>query len=303
MSGLRRLRFSMRRLFFVLMAIPFIPVSLWSGVPVAVSIAPEKTFVQKIAGDLADVTVMVPAGASPATYEPKPSQMKKIARAQLYFAIGVPFEKAWLSRFKAQNRKMKIVDITRGIQKVPMVSHHHHEKGHGSGHESDHGSSEGLDPHVWLAPRMVLVLAENIAEALKERDPKHAAVYQENLERFKKEIDALDKKLKKILEPCRGKAMMVFHPSWGYFARTYGLRQIPIEIEGKEPKPKKLIELIHEAQEQKVTTLFIQPQFSRRAARTLARSIGAKIVVADPLAPDWAQNLTAVAKRICEADR
>jgi len=284
----------------VLVIALLVPAILSAKIDVVVSIVPQKYFVEKIAGDLADVTVMVPPGASPASYEPKPSQMKKIAKARLYFSTGVPFEKAWLPRFTAQNRKMRVVDTTAGIAKRPMASHSH-EYEEGAMHHEVHADS--LDPHVWLSPPLVKIMARNIAEALQESDPAHAAEYGRNLRLFERELDDLDRRLKSMLEPCRGMAMMVFHPSWGYFAHEYGLKQIPIEVEGKEPKSRKLAELVREAKEEGVRALFVQPQFSKRAAEAVASSIGAKIVVADPLAAEWAQNLLEVAKRVCEASR
>ncbi|WP_457595132.1 metal ABC transporter solute-binding protein, Zn/Mn family [Hydrogenimonas sp.] len=277
----------------------FIPGLMWGKIDVVVSIVPQKTFVEKIGGDHVEVTAMVKPGANPATYEPKPSQMKRIAEADLYFAVGVPFEKAWLPRFAAQNPNMKIVDTTRGIQKRPMARHHHHEEGsHHSGHSHD-----SPDPHVWLSPRLVKIQARNIAEALMAIDPAHEAAYRRNLKRFEAEIDEVDQTVRKILTPCRGETMMVFHPSWGYFARDYGLKQVPVEIEGKEPKSRKLLELIHEAEEEGVKALFVQPQFSTRTAKAIAKAIGAQIVTADPLAPDWAENLVRIARSFCKAAR
>ncbi len=289
----------MKRTIVLVIALLF-PAILSAKMDVIVSIVPQKYFVEKIAGDLVDVTVMVPPGASPASYEPKPSQMKKVAKARLYLSIGVPFEKAWLPRFAAQNRKMRVVDTAAGIAKRPMQSHRHgHE--HGLTRHAIHADS--LDPHVWLSPPLVKIMARNIAEALEESDPVHAAEYRRNLRLFEREVDDLDRRLKSILKPCRGMAMMVFHPSWGYFAHEYGLKQIPIEAEGKEPKSRELAELVREAKEEEVRALFVQPQFSRRAAEAVASSIGAKIVIADPLAAEWAQNLLEVAKRVCEASR
>ena len=279
------------------------PAWLVAQVHVVVSIAPQATFVRKIAGDLADVTVMVPPGASPASYEPKPSQMRAIAKADLYFAIGVPFERAWLPRFARQNPRMRIVDVTEGIQKVPMASHHHHDHDHDNTQHSTFSTQHSLDPHVWLAPPLVKRIARNIADALAQADPAHEEIYARNLEAFEREIDAVDRRLRAILAPCKGEAMMVFHPSWGYFARTYGLRQIPIEIEGKEPKARELAHLIREAKEEGVRSLFVQPQFSQRAARVIAEAIGAKLVVADPMATNWSENLIDVAKKVCGAKR
>ena len=289
----------------------FVPASLFAKVNVVVSIIPQKYFVNRLAGNLADVTVMVKPGASPATYEPKPSQMKKVAEADIYFAIGVPFEKAWLPRFASQNRGMMIVDTTKGVKKLPMQNHHHHtsQPPHPSTHiptptsQPPHPNPHTPDPHVWLSPKLVKVLAENMAKALMERDPANKEVYKSNLAAFKKEIESLDERLKKILRPCRGEAMMVFHPSWGYFAKDYGLKQIPIEIEGKEPKSRRLLHLMKEAKEEGVETLFVQPQFSKRTAEVIADAIGAKIVDADPLAYEWSDNLLKIAKKICEDRR
>jgi len=278
----------------VLCLLTFLPALLFGKVDVVVSILPQKTFVKKIAGDLVDVTVMVAPGSSPATYEPKPSQMKKITKAQIYFSIGVPFEKAWLPRFKAQNPNMLLYDTAKGIKKLPMQEHNH---------SHHHHSSSTLDPHVWLSPTLVKIQAKNIADALKKIDPKHKTVYENNLNKFEQEIDELDGKLLKILKPCQGKAMMVFHPSWGYFAKEYGLEQIPVEVEGKEPKSKELVNIIHEAKEEGVKTVFVQPQFSKRTAKVIADSIGANIVEADPVAPNWAENLIQIAKNICKANR
>jgi len=278
----------------VLFFLTFLPDLLFGKVDVVVSILPQKTFVEKVAGDLVDVTVMVAPGSSPATYEPKPSQMRKITKAQIYFSIGVPFEKAWLPRFKAQNPNMLLIDTAKGIKKLPMQEHHH---------EANHHSSSTLDPHVWLSPTLVKIQARNIADALKKIDPKQKTVYEYNLNKFEQEIDDLDVKLHEILKPCQDSSMMVFHPSWGYFAKEYDLEQIPIEVEGKEPKSKELVNIIHKAKEEGVKVLFVQPQFSKRTAKVIADSIGAKIVEADPVAPNWAENLIQIAKNICKVDR
>lgn len=100
---------------------------------VTVSIVPQKYFVEKIAQDKVNVNVMVLPGFSPATYEPKTSQMKSLAQSSVYFSIGVPFEKVWLERFKSANKSLNIVDTSRGITKVLMQEHRHEEV-----HEHDH---------------------------------------------------------------------------------------------------------------------------------------------------------------------
>ncbi len=267
--------------------------------PVAVSILPQKYFVEQIAGDRVTVQVMIPPGASPASYEPRPAQMAALSRCRLYFAIGVGFEKAWLDKFSATAGQMKIVRTDRGISKVALPHHFHHN----DHHELDEtGGHRGIpDPHIWLAPGLVKIQAEHIARALAEADPANAVIYRERNLAFCQRLTKLDRQLRKILEPVRGSAFMVFHPSWGYFARAYGLVQVALELEGKEPKPAQLQKMIEWARKKKIRAVFVQPQFNTRTASIVARAIGARIIEADPLAYDWENNLKRQAKRFREA--
>jgi zinc transport system substrate-binding protein len=259
--------------------------------PVFVSITPQKYFVQQIGKELVDVQIMVPPGASPATYEPKPRQMADLSKAKIYFAVGVPYEKAWLLKIAAANPKMNVVHTDHGIKKLAMTSHHH------DGEKDDHHDHGGLDPHIWLSPQLVKVQAHTILAALIEIDPTHQSVYQTNFKEFTARIDQLDADLKKIFVGKKGLQFMVFHPSWGYFAKAYGLTQVPIEIEGKEPKPAQLGELIRHARKDGIKVVFVQPQFSTKSARLVAHEIGGQVVPADPLAEEWMANLRAVAAK------
>lgn len=297
--------------FLSLMIIPSVPAA--DPVPVFVSIAPQKYFVQRIGRNRVDVRVMVPPGASPATYEPRPRQMAALTTAKLYFAVGVPFETAWLPKLEAANPNMKVVHTEQGIEKHPMATHHHGEKqGHhpkdehlhesdAHTHKDDHHSHGVLDPHIWLSPPLVKIQAAAIREALQEVDPAHRIDFEANYRRFAAALDALDAELRETFAGKPGLAFMVFHPAWGYFARTYGLQQIPIEIEGKDPKPAQLKDLIVHARENGIRVLFAQPQFSSRSAEMIAREIGGRVVVADPLAEDWMANLRAVADKFRSA--
>lgn len=270
-------------------------------VPVFVSIAPQSYFVQQIGKDRVDVHVMVAPGASPHTYEPKPGQMATLSQARLYFAIGIGFEDVWLKRIAAANPQMQVVHTDHGIQKLPMADHHHHDdashgrhSGHGHAHQHTHGP---LDPHIWLSPPLVKVQARTILSALKAVDPAHADVYEANYRGFLAALDALDADLKAAFADKQGMRFMVFHPSWGYFADTYGLQQVPIEIQGKDPKPAQLQGLIEHAREEGIRVIFVQPQFSARSAEVVAREIGGQVAFADPLADDWELNLRAVADK------
>jgi zinc transport system substrate-binding protein len=257
---------------------------------VFVSIIPQKFFVEKIGGEFVDVSVMVPPGTSPAVYEPKPSQMVALSKARVYFAIGVPFEAVWLERIMTANPDLIVVPTEKGIYKRVMREHHHEEEGIGI-LKKRHGH-QVRDPHIWLSPPLVMVLARNVLAALCWADPSHSAAYERNFKQFIIELVELDAEIRKIFaRHGRGRAFMVFHPAWGYFAEAYGLEQIPIEMEGKEPKAAELQKLIEHARQRDIKVIFVQPQFSAKVAKTIAKAIGGEVAYADPLALDWAANL------------
>jgi len=284
---------------------------------VFVSVLPQKFFVQQISKDFVDIAVMVLPGASPATYEPKPSQMVELASSSLYFSIGVPFENAWLDKIARVNPKMKIIRTEKGINRLAMVEHHHDGEAHhddqqadqhtAGDHEVKHEQEDihenGLDPHIWLSPPLVKKQAETIAAALTSAYPEQAAFFEQNLTDFLADIDRLNDELHHTLAEKKGMRFMVFHPSWGYFAKEYGLEQIAIEIEGKNPKPAQLQELIEHARENAVTVVFAQPQFSTKSAKLIAREIGGKVIFIDPLAEDWLGNMKQVAANLKNALR
>ena len=274
-------------------------------IKVFVSILPQKYFVEKIGGDLVDASVMVQPGASPATYEPKPRQMVALAKSRVYFAIGVPFEATWLEKIAATNSRLHVVHTEAGIERMPMKPDHLHA-GRRRQVEIEQGNDHhGVkDPHIWLSPPLVMQQARTIFRTLASLDPVNLASYENNYKKFIMELVELDLELRKVFERrVEHHDFMVFHPSWGYFARSYGLRQVPLEIEGKKPKPEELKDLVQYANEIGARVIFVQPQFSQQAARTIAQSIGGQIVVVDPLALDWANNLREVASEFKEALR
>ena len=322
-----------RHLFFILSIIFVMSgvCSATSKLPVFVTILPQKYFVQQIGKDLVDVQVMVQPGADPHTYEPKPQQMVAISKANLYFAIGIEFEDANLEKIVSTNPDLKVIHTDHGIEKIAMEAHHHdddHTEEHHEGehddahsehekdehheaehddekkehhdevaHEEDHHEHEGLDPHIWLSPPLVKMQARTILTALQEADPANKSTYEANFNEFIGRIDQLDANLKKIFAGKKGLQFMVFHPSWGYFAHAYELEQMPIEVEGKDPKPAQLKELIEHAREKGVKVIFVQPQFSTKSADLVAREIGGQIAFVDPLAEDWMANLREVADK------
>jgi len=287
---------------------------------VFVSILPQKFFMQQICKDELTLEVMVAPGANPHTYEPKPSQMKKLAASRAYFAIGMPFEATWLEKFIAVNPKLKIIDTAASIEKIAMEEHDDDKDGHGAAaaadkkaghasaknqahmkpaHDHDHDHDhDGLDPHIWLSPLLVKHQAMKMEEALSQLFPEKAAFFKENLAKFIRDIDGLDADLRSLLRGKEGLKFMVFHPSWGYFARDYGLVQVAVEIEGKEPKPNQLGKLIQQAKAEDIHVIFAQPQFSTKSAKLLAAEIAGEVVFIDPLAEDWLANMRQVAEKL-----
>ena len=248
-----------------------------------VSILPQADFVERIGGDHVRVGVLVGPGRTPATYEPTPRQVAELARADVYFTIGVPFEKGFLSNISSMVRDLRIVDTREGVTLRYF------------------GDSEGgdsPDPHIWLDPGRVKVQARVICEALIRLDPEHQAVFRERLQGFEARLDRLDKRIREILEPLRGRNFYVFHPAFGYFADAYGLAQIAVEAEGKEPAPKRLAALIRRAKQDGARALFLQPQHGKKQAMAVAREIGAKVVLLDPLPRDYVEGLESMAETI-----
>ncbi len=251
---------------------------------VVVSIAPQKLFVKKIGGDKVTVDVMVPTSSSAHTYTPKPSQMKSITHAKIYFSIGMEFEDIWLEKFKAQNRDLIISDTTKDINRTILIKHHKHKE---------------LDPHIWVDPINVKDIAKNIYTTLSQIDSNNSNYYKTNLESYLKELDELDNTIKKILNDVpKDATFMVFHPAWGYFAKRYHLKQLPVEVEGKEPKMKELISLIKIAKKEHVHAIFTQPEFSDKSAKLIAKELGIEVIKTSPLAEDWAENLIRLARAI-----
>jgi zinc transport system substrate-binding protein len=246
---------------------------------VAVSVAPQRFVVRAVAGDLVRVEVMIPRGASPHTYEPTLQQIRALDEAALYVKVGhpnFPFEAIWLDRILADAPGLAVVDASAGLPR------------------------RDDDPHLWLVPRHVEHMAVQVEAALEKLLPAERDTLRANLDAFRGRARALDREIRGLLEDEKGGEFFVFHPAWGYFAEEYGLRQVAVEHEHKEPDPHELAELIEHARESKVRVIFIQPQFDRKSAQTLAQETGARVEVLDPLAEDWEANLRHAAHALAE---
>ncbi|ACL03249.1 periplasmic solute binding protein [Desulfatibacillum aliphaticivorans] len=293
--------------------------------PVYVSISPQAFFVGQIGGDRVSVDVLIPPGKSPAVYSPTPAQMSGLAKAKVFFRIGVPFENALMPKIKTAAPNTLVVDTRQGIRLRTMSGHHHHEgeeehhdmeehgdEGEEHRHDADehdgdhHGESlddhaRGKDPHIWLDPNLVKIQAKTICHALIDLDPEGKAFYEANLEGFLKGLDGLDREIAEALKPVKGSTVFVFHPSYGYLCDAYGLKQLAVELEGKTPKGKELAQFIAKAKKDNVRVIFVQPQFDKNAAENIARSINGAVLSLNPLARDYFANMKSMATAISQA--
>jgi len=249
---------------------------------ITVSILPQKTFVEKISGDDFKINVLIPPGASPAAYTLLPSQLKEIARSEVWFRIGyIGFEQSWQEKIKQANKEMRVVDLSEGLNLI-----YGEEEQHG-----DHVHVGGVDPHIWMSPSLVKQMAKRIVNVLAELRPENSDKYQANYMEFVKEIDQLDIKIRNELKEFRGSEFITFHPSLSYFAREYGLVQHSLETGGKEPTPQHLREVVDLAKENGINVIYIQTEFDRDHARVFAEEIDGEIIEIRPLDPQWAENL------------
>lgn len=319
----------MHRILLLLLLIP--AVGLAEPLRVFASVVPVQTFVKKIGGEHVDARAMVRPGFSPAIYEPTPQQIAALADAALYVRIGVPFEDAWMERIRSANPTMAVIDAREGIALRGMEAHTHDDHQHGDWHARDdvnqgkhehdgehhppdaarevpaeaspagHLHDQEQDPHVWTSPLLVKHMIGVIRDKLTELDPAHKAEFSRNHAAFAAELDTLDRDLHALLDPLPNRRFMVFHPAWGYFADAYGLTQVPIELEGKEPGVRALAALIEQAKAETIRVIFVQPQFDQRQAREVARAIGGAVIAVDPLAADYVDNLSRVGREFARA--
>ena len=277
-----------------------------TAVVVTVSILPQTFFVERIAGGHADVHVMIGPGESPASFDPTPKEIMRLAETDLYVSIDVPMERALLPYIERSFPQVEIVRTgggmgpsTRSDVEERGAAHEHDGKHR---HATDHGHAvHGPDPHTWLSPRLAKAQAESIAVALSRIDPAHADLYQENLVILCSDLDDLDARLRSVLAPVSGQEFLVFHPAFGHLAAEYGLTQSAIEEGGLSPSPKRLATVLERARACGVGAIFIQPQFSESTARRVAREIGIEVRVLDPLSADYLNNLEAMAREIRSA--
>ncbi|WP_412766851.1 metal ABC transporter solute-binding protein, Zn/Mn family [Campylobacter upsaliensis] len=259
---------------------------------VSVSIAPQEFFVKKIAGDSVEINTLLPQNSDEHTFEFKASHLSKLEKSDLYFTMGLEFEKVFLDKFKRNFPNLSIVNTQKNIHFLEFEEEHEH-------HDHDHDHAK--DIHTWLDPILVKTLATNIATALKEKYPQNAKMYENNLQNFHKELESLNSQIDEELKGVKNRKFIVYHPSWAYFAKRYHLEQIPVEIAGKEPKISDLKRIIKKAKEENIKVIFVQPGFPENAARVLAKECNAKITMINHLSKEWDKELLETTKALKKA--
>lgn len=261
---------------------------------ITVSVLPYQYFVEKIAADLYEIEVMIPPGASPATYEPTPRQVLNLSKSKCYLMSGyLAFEQNWISNLKAELPNLKFFDTSRGLNL--MENNHEHDHEHAADHE--HGL---IEPHVWTSPKNVKKIAQNIATALKTFDPEKESLFEKNLQIFIREIDELDHECQQKLSNIENRSFIIYHPALSYYARDYNLSQFPIEQNGKEPTVKYIQEISALAKEHEIRVILIQKQFNMHEAKTLEKEIDGKIIEIDPLDLAWSDQIRFITKSLSE---
>lgn len=299
---------------------------------VSVSIPPQKYFVEKIAANTLDINVIIPASTDEHNFDFKPATMKKLEKSDIYFTIGLEFERVFADKFQSNFANLQVIDTGKGLRNLKTL-HEHSENAHKSSHDENahahlsgensqlndknshthnayehhahkhsnsHETHSEKDPHIWLDPILVKIQASTIAKALIAKYPQNKALYEANLAKFQAELDALNAEISALFEKSKNKKFIIYHPSLAYFAARYHLVQIPVEIEGKEPKTKDLQRLMSVAKKENIKTIFVQKGFSQNAAKSLAKELKASVVELNHLSDDYSKNLLEIAKKIAQ---
>lgn len=278
----------MKSIYFVLLLLCFSLLGHTTEIPhVLVSVGPHQFFVEKIAGPTVVVDLLVPAGASAHTYEPKPKQMLSASHANIWFRIGEGFENRAVNVFQSYNPTMAIIDLRQGIDLIHSHCCHKHH---------------GEDLHFWLSARLAKTQASTIAKALITAYPEHQELYTKNLALFHNELDKLDQDITNILKPLKNRYILVSHPAYAYFCRDYDLKQLSIEFEGKDPTPQALTKTLTTARDLGIKAVFIQMQYNNKGAKLIAQEIGARVVILNPYSENYLDSMLEIAHAFAQEE-
>lgn len=289
---------------------------------ISVSIPPQKHLVQKIAANTLKINVVIPSGTDEHNLDFKPATMKRLENSDIYFTIGLEIERVFEDKFKSNFKNLQIIDTGKGLRSLNDTHSHEHSSSHENhkhfgenssknhAHENSHSkhenskknshthehSHDSKDPHIWFDPILLKAQAAIIAKALSTKYPQHKTLFESNLIKTQNELDALHAELSALLKKAKHKKFIIYHPSLAYFAARYDLVQLPVQIEGKEPKARDLQRLIKTAKKEKIQVILVQKGFSQTATKTLAKELNAKVLEIDNLSEDFGEELLKIAR-------
>jgi zinc transport system substrate-binding protein len=263
------------------------------GLLIAVSIPPQAWFVSQIAGEYAESIVLVGPGQNPHNYEPTPKQIQSLSTARAWILSGTEFEIGFLPKVRASFPKLLIIDGTEGVNFRLLQEH-------GDNGDNNYSSLE-IDRHTWLGREPAKILARHVKDTLCRLDKKNEEFYTLQYDSLIDLIDDEFELLKMTLAPLEGRSVFVYHPSFGYFLDEFGINQEAVETGGKEPGPRVLNNLIAKVRQENAAAIFVQAQFPVNAAKTLADSVDAQLIILDPLAEDWLKNIQDMGQILQEA--
>lgn len=268
-----------------------------------VSIFPQAYFIKKIGGTKVEVNVLLPKGFDPVSYEPTIQKMLQIEKADFYFKVGVesfPLEKRHLPTLLSYHPSVKVLDMSKNITRLsfenPVENKYTEDKQAEDEHKDEKHDHAGFDPHIWTSPTVAEKASKTIYEALARFDPKNQKYYQNRLNQFLRQIQRVDREIRNTLSQTKNKKFIVYHPSWSYFAKDYGLVQVAIEREGKEGTFQYIKRIIDLARRENIRVVFVQSGFPKESARVIAKEFSAQVLELNPLAENWIANIRRVSK-------
>lgn len=257
---------------------------------VLVSIAPYRFLAEKIAGETLDVKAVVPTASNPHSFEPTSADVSRMSQAQVWFRIGEPFEKKIVSILQSKNPDLAVADLRDGIDLI--------EEFHELSCKSC--SMDHLDRHIWLSPKQAQKQAKLIERTLSEKYPEQKEVFFENCLILCKDLEALDQEIREILKGVEHRTLLVSHPAFGYFCKDFGLTQLSVEYEGKDPRPKHLEEILKRAVTESAQVAIALPQYNNKGAQLIAEKIHKPVRYIDPYSADYFETMRKLAKLIAD---